>query len=67
METKFVLTQLVPRAKTTDTSIIAVSDTKDILEEYLADIIKSARDIHNEEDYLDYFCGTFSIHEVQYI
>ena len=67
METKFVLTQLVPRAKTTDTSIIAVSDTKETLEEYLADIIKSAKDAHDEEDYLDYFCGTFSIHEVQYV
>ena len=30
----YVLTQLVPRAETTDTSIIAVSDSKEKLENY---------------------------------
>ncbi len=67
METKFILTQLVPRAKTTDTSIIAVADTKEQLDKYFEEILQSARDLHNEQDYLDYFSGTFSIHEVPYI
>jgi hypothetical protein len=65
--TKFVLTQLVPRAKTTDTSIIAVSDSKEKLESYFEEILQKAKDYHDEQEYLDFFSGTFSIHEVQYI
>lgn len=63
----YVLTQLIPRAKTTDTSIIAVSDSKEKLENYLSEIIEQAKTAHNEPEYLDYFSGTFSIHEVKYI
>lgn len=63
----YVLTQLVPRAHTTDTSIIAVSDAKEKLEEYLNTIIETARNRHNDTDYVSYFEQTFSIHEVQYI
>ena len=64
---KYVLTQLVPRAKTTDTSIIAVADTKEQLEDYLTSILDTAKKKHDEDDYLNYFSGTFSIHEVMYI
>lgn len=63
----YVLTQLVPRAHTTDTSIIAVSDTEEKLEEYLNTIILKAKNKHDEPGYLSYFNSTFSIHEVQYI
>lgn len=63
----YVLTQLVPRAHTTDTSIIAVSDTKEKLEGYLDTIILKAKNRYDEFGYLDYFNSTFSIHEVQYI
>ena len=63
----YVLTQLVPRAKTTDTSIIAVSDSKEKLEKYFEEIFQEAKQHHDEQDYLDYFSGTFSIHEVQVI
>jgi hypothetical protein len=63
----YVLTQLVPRAKTTDTSIIAVSDSKEKLENYFSDILDQAKTAHDEQEYLDYFSGTFSIHEVKYI
>ena len=63
----YVLTQLIPRAKTTDTSIIAVSDSKEKLENYLSEIIEQAKTAHNEEDYLSDFGSTFSIHEVKYL
>ena len=63
----YVLTQLVPRAKTTDTSIIAVSDSKEKLEEYFQTIFEQAKEKHDDEEYLNIFSGTFSIHEVQYI
>ena len=63
----YVLTQLVPRAKTTDTSIIAVSDSKEKLEEYFKEIFEQAKEKHDDQEYLDYFSGTFSIHEVKYI
>ena len=63
----YVLTQLVPRARTTDTSIIAVSDSKEKLEEYLDNIINQEKECHDDEEYLNIFSGTFSIHEVQYI
>lgn len=63
----YVLTQLIPRAKTTDTSIIAVSDSKEKLENYLSEIIEQAKTAHDEEDYLSYFGSTFSIHEVKYL
>ena len=63
----YVLTQLVPRAKTTDTSIIAVSDTKEKLENYFKEIVQKAREKHDEDDYLDFFSGTFSILEAPYI
>lgn len=67
MGTKFVLTQLIPRAHTTDTSVIAVADTKEELEKYFQEILDSAKQLHNEEEYLNYFSGTFSIHEVLYV
>ena len=67
MNNMFVLTQLVPRAHTTDTSIIAVSETKEKLEQYLSNIINTAREKHNDTEYVSYFEQTFSIHEVQKI
>ncbi len=67
MGTKFVLTQLIPRANTTDTSIIAVSDTAEKLEEYINNIVKMAKESHDDEEYLNYFSDTFSIIEVQYV
>lgn len=64
----YVLTQLVPRAETTDTSIIAVSDSKEKLENYFKEqILPKAKKSHDEEDYLKYFSDTFSIIEVQSI
>ena len=63
----YVLTQLVPRAKTTDTSIVAVSNSKEKLEKYFEDIFQQAKEHHDDPEYLDFFSGTFSIHEVQYI
>ena len=63
----YVLTQLIPRARTTDTSIIAVSDSKEKLENYLADICDQAKAAHDDEEYLSYFGSTFSIHEVKYL
>lgn len=63
----YVLTQLVPRAHTTDTSVIAVSNSKEKLENYFNDIIEQAKQKHDDSDYLDMFSGTFSIHEVLYI
>ena len=63
----YVLTQLVPRAYTTDTSIIAVSANKEKLENYFTEIVEQAKTLHDDSEYLNYFSGTFSIHEVKEI
>jgi len=67
MPTVYVLTQLVHRAHTTDTSLIAVSDSKEKLEKYFETIIEKAKNAHDDDEYLKFFNSTFSIHEVQYI
>ena len=67
MKTKWVLTQLIPRAYTTDTSIIAIADTKEELENYFDTILNQAKEKHDELEYLDFFKGTFQIVETKYI
>lgn len=63
----FVLTQLVHRAHTTDTSIIAVADNKETLEKYFDSILEKAKEAHDDEEYLNYFENTFQINEVLFL
>ena len=65
--TKWVLTQLIHRAYTTDTSLIAIADSKEQLEKYFDTILEKARAAHNDEDYVNYFNSTFQINEVMYL
>ena len=64
---KYVLTQQVPRAETTDTSIIAVADNRGDLEEMILSIYEEAKEAHNKPLYLQWFIEKFQIHEVMYI
>lgn len=63
----FVLTQLVHRAHTTDTSLIAVSESKEVLEQYFDSILEKAKNAHDDDEYIKYFNNTFQINEVMFL
>ena len=67
METIFILSQKVPRAETTDCSILFASNKKDILEETLLSIYEEAKEKHNDKEFLKEFINTFKIIEIPLI
>ena len=67
METIFLLTQKVPRAETTDTSIILSSNDRSTIEEQLLSIYQEAKEKHDDEEFLRQFIETFDITQVPFI
>ena len=62
----YILTQKVPRAETTDTSILLSSDDRSTIEETLLSIYQEAKEKHDDEVFLRQFINTFDIIKVPF-
>ena len=63
----YILTQTVPYAETERIKLLAVSASRENLEEFILSIYEEAKEFHDEPDYLKMLMDTFEIHKVLYI